>query len=211
MTPTSGVSDAALSFSPAMRDPGHPTNAGVEVAGAVSDAQLIALAREEPARAFELLYATYKGRLYGFLLRIVGEPELADDLTQDVFAKALKLLPTLTSEHRVLPWLYRVANNAAIDQLRRRSRFAWLRIGSLHGTVGEPHAADDHGRIPEQAHVQAVLRTLPPENASALLLHAIEGYSYKEIADIQRVTLTAVRSRIARARSAFKERYTPEG
>ena len=70
---------------------------------------------------------------------------------------------------------------------------------------------DDHGRIPEQAHVQAVLRTLPPENASALLLHAIEGYSYKEIADIQGVTLTAVRSRIARARSAFKERYTPEG
>jgi RNA polymerase sigma-70 factor (ECF subfamily) len=179
----------------------------VEVGGALSDAQLIALARESHVEAFELLYASYKGRLYTFLLRMVADPELADDLTHDVFAKALKLLPTLTREHRVLPWLYRVANNAAIDQLRRRKRFAWLRIGSLHGSVEEPRADDDHSRIPEQAHVQAVLRTLPPENASALLLHALEGYSYKEIAEIQGVSMTAVRSRIARARSAFKDRY----
>jgi len=199
-----------LSFSSIVRDADRPGGAVVEVAGGLTDAQLIALAREEPAQAFELLYATYKGRLYSFLLRMVSQPEMADDLTHDVFAKALRLLPTLTNEHRVLPWLYRVANNAAIDQLRRRSRFSWLRIGSLHGTVGEPHAADDHDRIPEQAHVQSVLRMLPPENAAALLLHAIEGYSYKEIAEIQGVSLTAVRSRIARARSAFKDRYTPE-
>ena len=210
MIPPSGAQGMTLSLSSAARDQGRAAPGVVEIAGGLSDAQVIALAREEPAQAFELLYATYKGRLYSFLLRIVGQPELADDLTHDVFAKALKLLPTLTTEHRVLPWLYRVANNAAIDQLRRRSRFSWLRIGSLHGTVGEPHAADDHARIPEQAHVQSVLRTLPPENAAALLLHAVEGYSYKEIADIQGVSLTAVRSRIARARSAFKERYSPE-
>jgi RNA polymerase sigma-70 factor (ECF subfamily) len=199
-----------LSFSSIVRDQDRASAAGATTLGGISDAQLIALAREEPAQAFELLYAAYKGRLYSFLLRMVSEPELADDLTHDVFAKALKTLPTLTTEHRVLPWLYRVANNAAIDQLRRRSRFSWLRIGALHGSVGEPHAADDHGRIPEQAHVQSVLRTLPAENAAALLLHALEGYSYKEIAEIQGVSLTAVRSRIARARSAFKERYTPE-
>jgi RNA polymerase sigma-70 factor (ECF subfamily) len=210
MTPSSGAPGAALSFSSIAREPDRPNGPLVDARGGLSDAQVIALAREAPAQAFELLYATYKGRLYSFLLRMVSQPEMADDLTHDVFAKALKLLPTLTTEHRVLPWLYRVANNAAIDQLRRRSRFSWLRIGSLHGTNGEPHAADDHERIPEQAHVQSVLRTLPPENAAALLLHALEGYSYKEIAEIQGVSLTAVRSRIARARSAFKERYTPE-
>src|SRR5262245_58348529 len=195
MFPPPGAPGAALSFSQIAREGDRPPGSVVEIAGALSDAQLIALAREEPARAFELLYSTYKGRLYGFLLRIVSEPELADDLTHDVFAKALKLLPTLTTEHRVLPWLYRVANNAAIDQLRKRSRFSWLRIGSLHGTLAEPHAPDEHGRIPEQAYVQTVLRSLPPENAAALLLHALEGYSYKEIADIQGVSMTAVRSR----------------
>ena len=165
MIPPPGARGLTLSFSSVVRDQDRAGGAAVEVGGGISDAQLIALAREEPARAFELLYATHKGRLYGFLLRMVSEPELADDLTHDVFAKALQMLPTLTNEHRVLPWLYRVANNAAIDQLRRRSRFSWLRIGALHGTLREPHAADDHDRIPEQAHVQSVLRTLPPENA----------------------------------------------
>ena len=52
-----------------------------------------------------------------------------------------------------------------------------------------------------------MLRTLSPENAAALLLHALEGYSYKEIAEIQGCTLTAVRSRIARAREAFRLAY----
>jgi RNA polymerase sigma-70 factor (ECF subfamily) len=204
-------SSARASFCSALREEGRAAAGPVEVGGTLSDAQIIALARESHVEAFELLYATFKGRLYTFLLRMVGEPELADDLTHDVFAKALKLLPTLTHEHKVLPWLYRVANNAAIDQLRRRRRFAWLRIGSLSGTVEEPRADGDHERIPEQAHVQAVLRTLPPENASALLLHALEGYSYKEIAEIQGVSMTAVRSRIARARSAFRDRYSPQG
>jgi len=61
--------------------------------------------------------------------------------------------------------------------------------------------------VPEREHIQAVLRGLPPENAVALLLHAVEGYSYAEIAEIQGATLTAVRSRIARARAAFRRAY----
>lgn len=197
----------ALSFSALREGPVTTTASPREASGGFSDAQVLALAREAPAEAFEILYATYKGRLYTFLLRMVAEPELADDLTHDVFAKALKLLPTLSHDHHVLAWLYRVASNAAIDHLRRRRRFAWLRMASLRGKADEPHAADDHARIPEQAHVQEVLRTLPPENAAALLLHALEGYSYKEIAEIQGVSMTAVRSRIARARSAFKQQY----
>ncbi|MBM4434421.1 MAG: RNA polymerase sigma factor [Chloroflexi bacterium] len=199
---------AGVSLFSALRDEGRGMSGPAEAGGTLSDAQIIALARESHAEAFEFLYSAFKGRLYTFLLRMVGDPELADDLTHDVFAKALKLLPTLTREHKVLPWLYRVANNAAIDQLRRRRRFAWLRIGSLSGTGDEPQEAGGHERVPEQAHVQAVLRTLPPENSSALLLHALEGYSYKEIAEIQGVSMTAVRSRIARARAAFRERYS---
>jgi RNA polymerase sigma-70 factor (ECF subfamily) len=208
MTPSNGVSaPMSLSFS-ALREGSVPGTSGpIEAAGALSDAQLIALARESHAEAFELLYASYKGRIYTFLLRMVADPELADDIAQDVFTKVYPLLPGLDREHRVLPWLYRVASNAAIDQIRRRKRFAWLRIGALDGTREEPHAADEHGRVGEQQQVQRVLRALPPENAAALLLHALEGYSYKEIADIQGVSMTAVRSRIARARDGFRKGY----
>ena len=66
---------------------------------------------------------------------------------------------------------------------------------------------DEHGRVPEREHIQTVLRGIPSENAIALLLHAVEGYSYTEIAEIQRCTMTAVRSRIARARAAFRRAY----
>ncbi len=173
----------------------------------VSDAQLIALARESHAEAFELLYTTYKGRIFTFVLRMVGEVEHADDITQDVFAKVFPLLPALDADHRVLPWLYRVANNAAIDQIRRRRRFTWLRMGRLHGTGDEPRRDPHDGQVGEQEHVQKVLATLPPENAAALLLHALEGYSYKEIGEIQGCSMTAVRSRIARARAAFQKEY----
>jgi len=173
----------------------------------IADPQLIALARESRDEALEVMYGAYKTRIYTFLLRICGDPETSDDLTQDVFTKAYHALGTLTKEHRVLPWLYRIAHNAAIDHLRRRGRFAWLRMGKLSGTREEPVMPDEHGSVPERDQIRGVLATLPPEQATALLLHALEGYSYREIADIQGASLPAVRSRIARARVAFKAAY----
>ena len=164
-----------------------------------------------PADALEAMYAAYKGRIYTFLLRFLGDPELADDVTQETFTKAYRALGTLSNGHRVLPWLYRIASNAAIDQIRRRRRFGWLRLGAVKDTPEEPHVRDEHGRVPEREHIQAVLRSLPAENAMALLLHAVEGYSYTEIAEIQGCTMTAVRSRIARARASFKRVYGADG
>lgn len=178
----------------------------------IADAQLIALARESREEALEVMYNAYKTRIYTFLLRLCGDPETSDDLTQDCFTKAYQALGTLTKEHRILPWLYRIAQNTAIDHLRRRGRFAWLRVGKLTGTSEEPVGPDAHGAIPEQDQVRSVLAGLPPEQAAALLLHSLEGYSYREIADIQGASLPAVRSRIARARVAFKAAYaTKEG
>ena len=173
----------------------------------VSDAQLIALARESKADAIEALYGAYKGRIYTFLLRLLGDPELADDITQDVFTKAYQALDTLTKDHRVLPWLYRIANNSAIDHLRRKKRIQWLRVGGLLGTREEPQMPDAHAAVPERDQVRAVLKGMPVEHVTALLLHALEGYSYKEIAEIQGCTMPAVRSRIARARNAFRVAY----
>lgn len=173
----------------------------------LTDAQLIALARESHHDAFDLVYAAYKGRIYTFLLRFLQDPDAADDVTQDTFTKAYKALATFDTDHRILPWLYRVASNAAIDHTRRGRRFTWLRMGKVEGTKDEPVRDGDDREAAERQHVQATLAALPPENAIALLLHAVEGYTYNEIAEIQGVTMTAVRSRIARARSAFRKGY----
>jgi RNA polymerase sigma-70 factor (ECF subfamily) len=181
--------------------------AAVADRGVISDAQLLALAAESQRDALDALYSAYKSRIYTFLLRFLADPELADDVTQEAFTKAFSALPKLARGTKVLPWLYKVASNTAIDHVRRRKRFTWIRIGAMQDTSHEPHSADESSAVGEREHVQAVLRTLPPENAVALLLHALEGYSYKEIAEIQGASLTAVRSRIARARIAFKEGY----
>ncbi len=198
----------ALAFA-SLNDQAAPGRAVAE-AGAPSDAQLLALAAESRHEAFDALYTAYKARIYSFLLRLLGDPELADDVTQDAFTKAFQALPALERGTKLLPWLYRVASNAGIDHLRRRRRFRWLRVHEVENTRNEPHEADSSHDLSEREHIQRVLRTLPPENAAALLLHAVEGYSYKEIAEIQGCSLTAVRSRIARGRAAFTERYRPE-
>ncbi|MDE3102051.1 MAG: RNA polymerase sigma factor [Chloroflexota bacterium] len=197
----------ALAFSsldPAARASG---SRAVAPSGAPPDAQLLALALESRHEAFDALYTAYKARIYSFLLRLLGDPELADDVTQDAFTKAFQALPSLERGTKILPWLYRVASNAGIDHLRRRRRFRWLRVHEVENTRDEPRESDSSAEVSEREHVRRVLRTLPPENAAALLLHAVEGYSYKEIAEIQGASLTAVRSRIARARTAFQKVY----
>jgi len=126
---------------------------------------------------------------------------------QDVFTKAYQALGSLTIDHRVLPWLYRIATNTAIDHLRRKRRFTWLRVGRLAGTGEDPLMPDQHSAVPERDQIRQILATLPAEQSTALLLHSLEGYSYKEIADIQNCSVTAVRSRLARARKAFRDKY----
>ena len=197
----------ALAFSsldPASRASG---SRAVAPPGAPSDAQLLALALESRHEAFDALYTAYKSRIYSFLLRLLGDPQLADDVTQDALTKAFQAPPSLERGTKILPWLYRVASNAGIDHLRRRRRFRWLRVHEVENTRDEPRESDSSAEVSEREHVRRVLRTLPPENAAALLLHAVEGYSYKEIAEIQGASLTAVRSRIARARTAFQKVY----
>ncbi len=171
------------------------------------DAQLVALAKEDRDQAFELLYNAYRGRIFTFLLRLTSSSEAADDFAQESFEKAYRALPRLEGDQKLLPWLYRIANNTAIDHLRRRKRFAWIPWIAVRGTADEPVARDEHGAASLRSDIAAVLQALPPDNAAALLLHALEGYSYEEIARIQGCTLSAARSRIARARVAFKERY----
>ena len=195
----------ALAFS-ALRGDGSPRPSAASGNGAPADVQVLALAREDRHAALELVYGAYKERIHTFLIRLLDESELAEDVTQETFTKAFAALSAFPEGQRILPWLYRVANNAAIDHLRRRNRLRWVRLPSLANTDAEPHA-DAGPEVGDREHIRAVLQGLPVENAAALLLHALEGYSYKEIAAIQGCSLTAVRSRIARARQAFREGY----
>src|SRR2546430_635721 len=131
---------------------------GLGEVGVISDAQLLALAAESQRDALDALYSAYKSRIYTYLLRFLADPELADDVTQETFTKAFNALPKLDRGTKVLPWLYRVASNCAIDHIRRRKRFQWLRMSAIEATPAEPHARDAGGEIGERGHWQAGLR-----------------------------------------------------
>src|SRR5258708_15311944 len=126
----------------------------VSEAGLISDAQLLALAAESQSDALDALYSAYRSRIYTFLLRFLADPELADDVTQDAFTKAFRALPKLERGTKVLPWLYKVASNTAIDHLRRKKRFTWIRMGDMQDTPHEPHSADVRPAAGHRAHVQ---------------------------------------------------------
>src|SRR5438105_13164718 len=117
---------------------GMSASVAADRARANADSRLVTLARESRGDALELIYSAYKSRIYTFLLRLLADPVGADDLTQDVFTKAYQALGSLTTEHRVLPWLYRIATNTAIDHLRLKRRSTRLRLGPLPRAGGHP-------------------------------------------------------------------------
>src|SRR5438309_7375076 len=139
-----------------MTSAGMSASIAADRARANADARLVALARESRGEALELMYSAYKSRIYTYLLRLLADPVGADDLTQDVFTKAYQALGSLTTEHRVLPWLYRIATNTAIDHLRRKRRFTWLHVGRLVGTAEDPLMPDLHGAVPERDQVRRI-------------------------------------------------------
>ena len=70
--------------------------------------------------AFDRLFEEFSAPIYNYVLRMVGDPDRAADVTQDTFIKAYRKLDSLTDEHSTKSWLYRIATNTAIDEMRRR-------------------------------------------------------------------------------------------
>lgn len=151
------------------------------------------------------LWDLYGDRVHRYLCRLTGEPETAQDLTQETFLQAIRdrrRLRELPPDE--LPWLFRIATNRAIDHFRRRRRISWLpfvpeRHGGSTGDVAE--------RVAVQDLVLQALRRLPPETTAMLLLKDGEGFTTPEIATMLGQNYEAVRKRLARARESFRVEY----
>lgn len=180
---------------------------GVVVAApaATIDEALVARARRGDAGAFTEIFERYHGRIVNYLYGLVHDRELANDLAQDAFLKAYKALPRMDDELRLAPWLYRIAGNTAFSALRRRKLIRWLPL--LHDGF-ETSAADNE--IAESEAVGRALAKLPSKYAAPLLLHSHEGLSCNEIAVILGISPGAVKTRLFRAREAFRVAYAEE-
>lgn len=168
----------------------------------VDEAALVEQAQAGDRAAFAELVERHQQRLGGYLFHLLGDRDLALDLTQDTFVRAYTALGATRPGLALRPWLFRIATNLAYDVLRRRRRIAWVPL-----SVAEPQAIEEPPRIEEQLLVRQALSRLRPEEQVVLVLCGIEDHSYAEAAATLDTTPEAVRKRVSRAKHAFRLAY----
>jgi RNA polymerase sigma-70 factor (ECF subfamily) len=156
--------------------------------------------------AFEAIVQQYQTRIARYILRLVHDPELALDLTQDTFVSAFRSIHNLRSDLALSAWLYRIATNIAVQARRRNARIHWESLTGVENSSIAATAAPD-GLVIDRDSVTMALAQMPRERAACLLLHAKEGFSYEEVAVIVGSTPEAVRKRISRAKEQFRAIY----
>jgi RNA polymerase sigma factor (sigma-70 family) len=157
----------------------------------------------------EAMVREYQTKLARYLRRMVGDAEVALDLSQDVFLAAYRVLKSDPQRELTTGWLYRAATNGAISFLRRRKI---VRMLPLDRDVDREQWRIDE-RSAASVDLQAALQRLPAEQAAAVLLTSYAGYSSQEAAVILGTTADAVRQRVCRAmrvlRTVMTERAEP--
>jgi RNA polymerase sigma-70 factor, ECF subfamily len=151
--------------------------------------------------AFGELVARHRDRLWRVALRTLGDPEDAADAVQDALLSAYRAAPGFRGDAAVTTWLHRIVVNACLDLRRRR---AVRPAGSLEDGP-EPATGDDTARHDTATDVLAALRSLPFEQAAAVVLVDVEGYPVAEAAEILEIPVGTVKSRCARARARLAE------
>jgi len=175
-------------------------------ASEASDEDWVRRAQAGDDRAFSELVQRHQDRLYRHLARMLGSCEDALELTQEAFVRAWQALPQWQPEAQFRTWLFRIANNAAVDSLRRRQLVEFVPI---EDEIDVPGATADPARQAQAAQevrlLEVALKKLAPEHREVLLLREVEQMSYEQIGEVLALTEGTVKSRLARARSALVE------
>lgn len=166
---------------------------------AADDAVLVVRARAGDRRALEVLLDRHADRIHAVCRRIVADPHDALDATQEAMLAVARGITRFDGTARFTTWCYRVATNAALDEVRRSRRRPVAVEPSPTLTV----AGDGTAAVDARLDVDAALATLAPEFRAAVVLRDLCDLDYAEIAEVLGVPAGTVRSRIARGRAAL--------
>ena len=180
-----------------------------------TDEHLVVAAQAGSHDAFAALFRRYRPEITRYAGRILTDDTRAEDVVQETFLSALRSIAALDRPEGFKPWLYRIAHNACVDQMRRRARTEEV----LFDVQVLP--ASDEIRLFRQApsshaavalkedfdHLRQALGDLPEAQARILVLRELEGLSYEEIAERMGISHSAVESMLFRARRSLKDEF----
>lgn len=189
-----------------------PTKEGVDP----SDVELVKAYRNGDVHAFEELHRRYVASIYRLVRRKLGDALLAEDIAQETFMKALRMMDRVDDSFNFGGWVHTVARNLCFDELRRRQRD--LRADGVEEEEGEllanlpstsksfdPVLVQESNEMRRQ--VWAVAQRLPEKYRLVLTLRELQDLSYRQIARTLKMSESAVETLLYRARLRFKEEY----
>jgi RNA polymerase sigma-70 factor (ECF subfamily) len=184
----------------------------------LGDREVVALAKAGRETAYRELLRRYERPVFSLIYRMVRDRALAEDLSQETFIKVLNALESYRPEYKFSSWVFKIANNAAIDQLRRREVDTLSLDGAPDArTADEVEAtalqAADRQESPLAelesrelgSQIEQAVGRLRPEYRTCILLRHVEGRSYEEIAEVMDLPLGTVKTYIHRARLELRE------
>ena len=174
-----------------------------------TDAELVAGSLRGSDEAFRDLVVRFERPVYALILRMVRDPETAEDLAQEVFVKAYRHLGSYDPRRKFASWLFKVAHNTTIDHLRRAELDTVPLAaendegGGLLAVLADPGAESPAAAAERRDMARALERAiagLRPEYREAVVLRYVEGLAYQEICDVLRLPEGTVKTNLHRAR-----------
>ncbi|MEJ2722929.1 MAG: sigma-70 family RNA polymerase sigma factor [bacterium] len=180
--------------------------------------------RNPETPSFEDIYAEYGERILNLAYRLSGDEEAARDLTQEIFVKVYENLETFEHRSQVYTWIYRIAVNHVTNFIKKERRRRWVtlmdeKVSDLARSEGnDPDLRQRVETAPAERNLEAsdrarivwdAVRSLPEKYRVPLVLFHYEGLSYKEIAETMGLSLSAVESRIHRAKKRLIKKLEP--
>jgi RNA polymerase sigma-70 factor (ECF subfamily) len=168
-------------------------------------------AAKQDHEAFESIVLLYQGRLYGLCLRMLGNEQDALDAAQETFIKIYQNLPGYRNIASFSTWAYRIATNTCLDMLRKRKTRLSLSVEEMEEEGGSAHlkASDDvEGEVMRgitSSELMSAIDALPEDQRMAIVLRDVHGLTYDEIANMLKLNLNTVKSRISRGRRSLRK------
>jgi RNA polymerase sigma-70 factor (ECF subfamily) len=166
------------------------------------DHALIEQCKRGDRRALEALVGTYQKPVYNAAYRILGNPDDAADVAQTVFLKAFENLDKYNPKYKFFSWIYRIAVNQSINQLKR-SRHQQLPEGYDVAGTGNPELDAQAGDLSRE--IQEGLMALTENYRTVVVLRHFSDFSYRQISDVLQIPEKTVKSRLYSARQSMKD------